>query len=71
MWVAIYDGESGEFKKDINIFKDTKIALSFLNRGYAVECYEIGKGFEISPISNYQDENIKTDSDGFAMPMKG
>jgi len=66
MKIDIYDGETGIFCWSESFLGNTLKVKKYLLDGYAVNIYDHN-----NPVGNYQDENIKTDSDGFAMPMKG
>ena len=63
-FITWFDGESGE-EIDFEFIYDTKKIKTLLEQGYGV-IVDV-----CNPLANYEDKNIKTDSDGFAMPIKG
>jgi hypothetical protein len=62
--VFVYDGNSGEYLEEFAV-EDTREILVVLRSGNAAEVWEDGK-----PLVDYRDAFIKTDSDGFAAPIK-
>jgi len=67
MKANIYNGETGKYCWSEEFFGNTFKVKQMLLDGYAVEIYDDDN----DPVKLYQDENIRTDSDGFACPIKG
>jgi hypothetical protein len=66
-YVIFVYNDDGFVKSDI--VDNTQEIKDIVTSGCAVEvqyCNELG----LSALQNYQDQNIKTDVDGFASPMK-
>ena len=66
MKIDIFNGETGEYCWTEEFFGNTCKIKEMLLDGYAVHLYDNNN----YPIKNYVDENIGTDLDGFAFPIK-